>query len=386
MKKQNLLKLSLIVSILSLAVMRPASTFAATTNVTGGTNGPLCNSGGYFTPSSVTVTSGDTITFSVPANDPYAGGVQINGFPQGGFVVPRGGSVTTQALTADVSYQGTWPNSPSCIKGSGSITVQTAAGSGSGSTSGTSSGGSTSSGTTSSGASSSTSTPPTSSTKSTPKSTSSASTTAPATAQSSATPETVVANTILVGGAKVTSIQDLTIKPSQTLELSGTTVPNGKITLTIHSNPIIAAVQADANGNWSYTLTGLQPGNHTVYATVTDPNTNQTSASSKLLAFTVSSTPAAKITNTPTNTTKQASPKLLYVSIGVIVVLLLATAVLFILKKKKNGNIGITTIAPTAPTQETPQSTPTVVAPQDGSQAPSPLNDDQNHGSQGTNA
>ncbi|HEY4160687.1 MAG TPA: hypothetical protein VGM08_01365 [Candidatus Saccharimonadales bacterium] len=100
--------------------MAPVS--AANVPITGGTNGPDCNSGGYFTPSSTTVNSGDTVTISVPANDPYAGGVQVHGFPQGNFVVARGSSVTTSPITANVSYYGTWP-STGCMKGTGTITV-----------------------------------------------------------------------------------------------------------------------------------------------------------------------------------------------------------------------------------------------------------------------
>ena len=96
--------------------------YAANISITGGTNGAACDSGGYFTPSSATITSGDTITISVPANDPYAGGLEAHGFPQGSFVVARGGSITTNAITANVDYYGTWPSS-GCMKGSGTITV-----------------------------------------------------------------------------------------------------------------------------------------------------------------------------------------------------------------------------------------------------------------------
>jgi hypothetical protein len=96
--------------------------YAANVSITGGTNGTSCSSGGYFTPSSVTINGGDTVTIAVPANDPYAGGLEIHGFPQGSFTVARGGSVTTNAITANVNYYGTWPSS-GCMKGSGTITV-----------------------------------------------------------------------------------------------------------------------------------------------------------------------------------------------------------------------------------------------------------------------
>ena len=96
--------------------------YAANVSITGGTNGPDCNSGGYFTPSTVAIKTGDMVTISVPANDPYAGGLEVHGFVQGSFVVARGSSVTTNAISAAVSYYGTWP-STGCMKGSGTITV-----------------------------------------------------------------------------------------------------------------------------------------------------------------------------------------------------------------------------------------------------------------------
>src|SRR6185437_7431571 len=105
-----------------MALALPMSAQASNVAVVGGTYGSSCNSGGYFTPSHVTVNSGDTITFSVPSNDPYAGGLQVHGFPEGDFVIPRGGSHTTAALAASVNYSGSWPYS-GCPKGSGSVTV-----------------------------------------------------------------------------------------------------------------------------------------------------------------------------------------------------------------------------------------------------------------------
>ena len=326
MKKHTSRALRLLILSLVIPVLTPALASAATTNVTGGTNGPLCNSGGYFTPATVTVTSGDTITFSVPSNDPYTGGVQINGFPQGNFVVPRGGSVTTQALTSNVSYQGTWPNSLSCIKGSGTVTVQAPA--------------------TPPPSSPPAANPPSSSsststtTKSTPTATTKSTTTAaltPSAATPTAAPETVVADTITVNGQKVTSTDNLTIHVSQSMVLSGTTAPNGKITLTIHSNPTTTTVQADSTGKWSYTVQGLPAGNHTIDATVTDPATNQTSAPSKLLAFTVTSvitTPSYHAV--PAATTKSKSNSLLYI-LGAVALLIVIAIIFTVMKMKKKS-------------------------------------------------
>jgi hypothetical protein len=105
-----------------LSFSMPASVYAANVAITGGSNGPTCNSGGYFTPSSVAINSGDTVTISVPSNDPYAPGLEVHGFPEGNFTITPGNSHTTAVLTANVSYYGTWPSS-GCQKGSGTITV-----------------------------------------------------------------------------------------------------------------------------------------------------------------------------------------------------------------------------------------------------------------------
>ncbi len=111
-----------LLAVVSMLFTVNSQTYAANHGITGGTNGPNCNSGGYFTPSSLTVTSGDTVTISVPSNDPYAGGLEVHGFPEGNFTIARGDQHTTQPLTSNVSYYGTWP-STGCHKGNGIITI-----------------------------------------------------------------------------------------------------------------------------------------------------------------------------------------------------------------------------------------------------------------------
>jgi hypothetical protein len=247
--------------------------FAATTNVTAGSNGPNCGDGGYFTPSSVTINDGDTITFSVPSNDPYLGGVQVNGLPQGALVISRGGSATTQALHASVSIQGTWPGSPGCIKGSGTITVKAVA-----------------SPTPSPlPAPSPPSAPSSSSAKSSAKTSPAP---APPAAPRDAAPSAPTLVKVTVGGSEIDASSAISLKPSDSLVLSGKTLPNATVNLTIHSAPKTVTTKADAEGSWTYTISGLDSGDHTVNATVTDPTNNQTSASVALLSFLV--TDAAK--------------------------------------------------------------------------------------------
>lgn len=95
---------------------------AASAQVSVGTNGTDCSAGGYVTPSSLPVNSGDTVTFSVPASDPDQAGIQITGFPQGTFTVAAGDSVTTDPVSADVSYSSTSVTG-GCAIGGGTVTV-----------------------------------------------------------------------------------------------------------------------------------------------------------------------------------------------------------------------------------------------------------------------
>jgi hypothetical protein len=54
------------------------------------------------------------------------------------------------------------------------------------------------------------------------------------------------------------------LQVGQPVVFSGKTIPNGKVTLTFHSDPFTDTVTADANGDWNYTLTkDLGTGDHT---------------------------------------------------------------------------------------------------------------------------
>jgi hypothetical protein len=112
--------------LICLAAALPLTASASDYAVTGGSNGPGCSDGGYFSPPSITVPSGSTITFSVPSNDPYYAGLQVMGFPEGTFVIAKGGQHTTAPLTSSVNYHATWPSQTSCPKGTGSVTVTAA--------------------------------------------------------------------------------------------------------------------------------------------------------------------------------------------------------------------------------------------------------------------
>lgn len=100
-----------------------ATVYAANTDVTAKSANGECNGGGSFDPQTVTITSGDTITFKVPATEAHGLKIQGDNFPEGEFTVEVGKSYTTKPLTQDVDYYAVWSDKPECIKGNGSIVV-----------------------------------------------------------------------------------------------------------------------------------------------------------------------------------------------------------------------------------------------------------------------
>lgn len=57
----------------------------------------------------------------------------------------------------------------------------------------------------------------------------------------------------------------------QTVQLSGTATPNSFVTVYLYSTPVIAVVETDASGNWTYGFDSqLEDGNHSAYVTATN--------------------------------------------------------------------------------------------------------------------
>jgi Big-like domain-containing protein len=107
-------------------------------------------------------------------------------------------------------------------------------------------------------------------------------------------PSTPKPATITVDGEKVsTKSKDIEIEESKPLVLSGKTVANGTVKLYIFSEPKTATVNADKNGNWTYSIADLPPGDHHVESEVTDPATGKKSKRGTVLAFTVKAAEAA---------------------------------------------------------------------------------------------
>jgi hypothetical protein len=266
MKRNTVVVLTLLVLAAPFVFYKPAH--AATYDITAGSNGPGCSDGGYFTPNAKTINAGDSIKFSVPANDPYSAGLEIHNFPGGNFTILPGQSHTTPALVVSVSYYATWPSS-GCQKGTGNITVQTPA--------------------------PDPSPPPAQAAL------------PPATAPTSPTPvpppppnkppDILKIDKAMVDGEKIDTAKNITIDVSKSITLSGYTIANGAVNLTIHSAVRNEIARANASGFWTLTVSDLEPGTHTIDATVTDLTTHLSSQSATLLKFAVTGKKAAALVN-----------------------------------------------------------------------------------------
>lgn len=157
-----------------------------------------------------------------------------------------------------------------------------------------------------------------------PKTTTTTTKTTTATPVAPQPPATPQLATIVSGGTKLDSGKSIQLDQGKPLVLSGKTVPNGIVTLTIHSTPRTVTTTADKKGNWSYTVTGLAPGNHTVQANVKDPATGKTSPTAQILAFSIKkSIPETVATTTAAVKVAKKSSKLPLL-VGIIVIVLAA--------------------------------------------------------------
>lgn len=126
---------------------------------------------------------------------------------------------------------------------------------------------------------------------------------ATSTSAPSASPRTASPRTAASGSTKPAPINTADVKLNdQTLSqgqakpsygvdegvvVSGKTIPNGVVKLYIFSEPRTAEVTADGNGNWSYNIENLAPGDHRVEAEVKDPATGLVSDRGVLAEFSV---------------------------------------------------------------------------------------------------
>ncbi len=151
-------------------------------------------------------------------------------------------------------------------------------------------------------------------------------TTTPAPAPAPTAPAAPAAPTLAdlnVDGATTSPTAVPEVASSKPVVLAGKVVPNGVVTLTIHSTPKTAIVTADKDGNWSYTITGLTPGSHYVEAAVTDPATKQTSPTAKLLSFTVTAVKVSPVNPVASAPATKQNNAMIAVIIALIVVAIL---------------------------------------------------------------
>lgn len=162
--------------------------------------------------------------------------------------------------------------------------------------------------------------------------------TAPAPTPSTAAPTKPAApglDDVAVEGVTQNTSEKISVSNNKPLLLSGKTIPNGKVALFIFSEPKRYDITADAEGKWSYSVSGLPEGNHHAEIEVTDPATNLTSDRVKLLDFTI----LASTTNPEPNNTiqnqKKSSNILPLIIAGVVIALAGAGAVGFFWWKRK---------------------------------------------------
>lgn len=131
---------------------------------------------------------------------------------------------------------------------------------------------------------------------------------------------------VAVNRTSPTSTKPLAYALGEKITFSGKTTPNAKVHLYIHSNPREAEVTADTTGNWSYSISDLEAGDHSVYTVATDTATGLSSEKQLLANFSVAKaqdTSTAPQGASGTSKSKGAPAWLLPVIVGGVVVLTL---------------------------------------------------------------
>lgn len=148
-------------------------------------------------------------------------------------------------------------------------------------------------------------------------------------------PDPISADTVKINDSQVPKEGGLVSYDfKQSITLTGKTVPSGLVTLYIYSEPKTAQVNADAEGNWSHTISDIEPGDHRVEGETKDPTTGLTSARTELAKFAVKSAAAAIQNDVSQATAKNKSsfsPALL-----IIPLLLASGAAVFSVLKLRN--------------------------------------------------
>lgn len=148
-------------------------------------------------------------------------------------------------------------------------------------------------------------------------------------------PETPKPATITIDNAVVDSTKPVEVHEDKPLVLSGKTVANGVVKLYIFSEPKTATVTADKDGNWTYSVTDLPPGDHHIESEVTDPATGRTSARASILAFTVKvAEKTAQTSSAPRQAASAGKSKLPLIIAGIVLLIAAASSGFWWWKKR----------------------------------------------------
>ena len=195
-------------------------------------------------------------------------------------------------------------------------------------------------------------------TASTPSSTSQNSTSSSAPASETTKPNTPTTKFVDSEGneLKPAEGEKITFKDKEPIVLSGTTVPNGEVKLYIFSEPQEAAVTADEEGNGSYTIASIEPGDHRVEIEVTDPATGETSERAEVLTFSVAQAEGTDEFTTANNdealTEREESNSLLITIVIVMILLAVSSGAGYWFWRKKHNNKDYETISSTNSTAQ----------------------------------
>lgn len=115
----------------------------------------------------------------------------------------------------------------------------------------------------------------------------------------------------------------------QIVQLSGTAAPNSFVTVYLYSDPVIAIVETDASGNWTYGFDSqLEDGSHEAYVAATD-NEGHIITQSKPLPFVKTAeaiTTTVSPKNIPTENTRLSEEEVISVDKIIIVGIIIMTA------------------------------------------------------------
>ena len=122
-----------------------------------------------------------------------------------------------------------------------------------------------------------------------------------------------------------------TYNKSQPITLTGKAVPDSTVKLYIHSELKTAETRADANGDWRYEITGLEPGDHRVEAEVID-GSGSISEKIEIAAFSV-----VEVANAEDGQNSNDRSNLIYIVAGFGLLMVISLAVLFVQKRKSKS-------------------------------------------------